>query len=350
MNTAKRNSQGLTVSRISVRYGSTLLFPAGKVKLNCHCCNGEVKRFGTFRNKNRMVQRFRCVRCGKTFSESQPLDDVRLEHQKVVQIVKLLCEGVGVRATGRLAGCDAHTVLGVLSVIGDKCADFLDRNIRNLDTTSIQIDELWARVGVRQNRTTPDDKERGDFYTFLAVEARNKLIISHYTGKRDGESTDIFVKDLASRITGRVQITSDAFTAYPAIIRQYLLERLDYALMVKKFATPPGEVEAMRRYSPAPFIGTKIEVRAGAPREDRISTSHVERVNLTVRHFNKRFVRLGLGWSRKLANHRHAITLFVAAYNFCKVHATTGTTPAHGANLTDGPWMVERLIEQVCQG
>ncbi len=158
--------------------------------------------------------------------------------------------------------------------------------------------------------------------------------------------TDVFVKDLAARIVGRIQITSDAFRAYPAIIRQYLLERLDYAVMVKKFDTPPGQVEAKRRYSPAPFKGITIKVKAGNPRRDRICTSHVERANLTVRHFNKRFVRLGLGWSRKLENHKAAISLFVVAYNFCKVHSTLGCTPAVGAKLTDHNWSVEELLER----
>ncbi len=154
---------------------------------------------------------------------------------------------------------------------------------------------------------------------------------------------------MASRIVGRIQITSDAFRAYPAIIRQYLLERLDYAVMVKQFATPLGQVEAARRYSPAPFVGVKVRVKAGNPRRDRICTSHVERANLTVRHFNKRFVRLGLGWSRKLENHKAANSLFVAAYNFCKVHSTLGCTPAVGAKLTDHSWSVEELIEQTTQ-
>lgn len=165
--------------------------------------------------------------------------------------------------------------------------------------------------------------------------------MSFCTGKRDVESTEIFVKDLATRIVGRIQVTSDAFQAYPALIRKYLLERLDYAVMVKQFATPPVQVEAKRRYSPAPFKGVKIRVKAGAPRRDRICTSHVERANLTVRHFNKRFVRLGLGWSRKLANHKAAICLFVTAYNFCKVHRTLGCTPAVAAKLTDHAWTIE---------
>jgi hypothetical protein len=184
-------------------------------------------------------------------------------------------------------------------------------------------------------------------YTFLALTAHEKLIVSYYTGKRDGVSTDYFVADLGKRIAGRTQITTDSFKPYPDTLRRYFLDRLDYAVMQKKFATLPGEVEASRRYSPAPFVGVTIRVKAGAPRRDRICTSHVERANLSVRHFNKRFARLDLGWSRKLDNHRHAVSLFVAAHNFCKVHSTLGTTPAVAAKLAAEPWTIERLIQEI---
>ena len=183
----------------------------------------------------------------------------------------------------------------------------------------------------------------GDAY---ALSAREKFIVSYHTGKRDYTNTDIFIHDVAKRIEGRIQITTDAWRAYPALIRKYLLERLDYAVMQKKFACPQFEVQASRRYSPAPFLGVNIRIKAGAPRPDRICTSHVERVNLSVRHFNKRFVRLGLGYSRKLANHRHAVSLFVCAYNFCKVHATMGCTPAVGLKLATETWTIEKLIEE----
>jgi IS1 family transposase len=236
-----------------------------------------------------------------------------------------------------------------LEEVGAACDRLHDKLVRNVVTDSCQIDELWARVAIRQSRTTPQDKERGDFYTFLGLTAREKLIVSHRTGKRDYQTTESFVKDLASRIPGRIQITSDAWRAYPALIRRYLLERLDYAVMVKQYATTPGEVEAKRRYSPAPFTGVTIKVRAGAPRADRICTSFVERQNLSVRHFTKRFGRLGLGWSRKLDNHRAAVSLFVAAHNFCKVHSSLGCTPAVGAGLTDHNWSVEELLKAACE-
>ncbi len=237
----------------------------------------------------------------------------------------------------------------MLETFGEKCAAFLDHRLRGLTVGPIQIDELWSKVGVRQSRTTPEDQERGDFYTFLALDARTKLMVAHHTGKRDYENTDTFVGDLASRIVGRVQITSDGFSAYPDTIRHYLLERVDYAVMQKIYGAPPAQVEARRRYSPAPFVGVTIHPKACNPRRDRICTSHVERANLSVRTFNRRFTRLCLGWSRKLANHRHSIALFVAAHNFVKRHSRLGTTPAVGAGLTDHVWTIPEFFRAVCE-
>jgi IS1 family transposase len=277
------------------------------------------------------------------------LDGVRIDHDKVVQIVKLLAEGLGVRSTARVCDCRPETVLNVLETIGAKCEALHDRLARNVKTDAVQIDELWAKVYCSQKNAPVGETERGDLYTFLALATREKFIISHHTGKRDSESTDAFVSDFAKRIDGRIQITTDGFDAYPAIIRQHLLERLDYAVMVKHFASTPGQVESKRRYSPAPFVGVSVRVKAGNPRRDRICTSHVERQNLTVRHFNKRFARLSLGYSKTIANHRYAVALFVCAYNFCKVHSTLGCTPAQAVNLTTEAWTIEKLIEEAAK-
>ena len=190
--------------------------PLGKASVQCLCCSGPCRKSGRFTNRNRTVQRFRCLRCNKTFSDSQPLDGLRVEYAKVVQIVKLFSEGCGVRAISRLTDCHTRTVLSVLETVGEELARFQDAKLRNINAEwGVQIDEIWSRVAIRQSRTTPSDTERGDFYTFLGLIARTKLIVSNYTGKRDYESTDTFAKDLASRIAGRVQITSDGWAAYP---------------------------------------------------------------------------------------------------------------------------------------
>jgi IS1 family transposase len=275
------------------------------------------------------------------------LDGVRIEHAKVVQIVKMLAEGLGVRSTARVCDVDPHTVLNVLETIGPKCQALHDRLVRNVQTDALQIDELWGRVFCSQKVAGPGEPEIGDEYTFLALAAREKFIVSYHTGKRDSDNTEVFVADVAKRIPARIQITTDAFSPYPATIRRHLLSRLDYAVMVKQFAETPGQVEAKRRYSPAPFVGVRVKVKAGNPRRDRICTSHVERANLSTRHFNKRFARLSLGFSKTLENHRHAVSLFVCVYNFCKVHSTMGCTPAVGLKLATETWTIERLIEEI---
>jgi len=331
------------------RYDCTVRARPQKVepKVKCYCCSGEASRFGTFQNKNRVVQRFRCTKCGKTFSEDQPLGRLRVSHDKVVQIVKLLSEGIGIRAVSRLAQCHQHTVLEVLRVVGERCEYLHDRLVRNVTIDSLQVDELWTRVGIRQARTTPEDTERGDQYTFLGIAADTKLIVSYYTGKRNAESTFAFAADAASRIAGQVQITCDSFHPYPSVLNSFFNRRLDLAVMQKIFKkdTYNGS-DPNRRYSPAPYASVFVKRIIGAPDETKICTSHIERTNLTVRHFNKRFARLGLGWSRKLDNHRRAVSLFVAVFNFCKVHRTLGTTPAHASGITDGAWTIERLIEE----
>lgn len=319
--------------------------------MQCYCCSGPTKRFGHFQNVNRIVQRYRCTRCGKTFSESQPLDGLRLDHSKVIQIVKLLTEGLGVRATARFVDCDPHTVLGVLSTVGQKCDQFHDKHARHITTGSLQIDELWSKVGCSQRlaNSQGDDFERGDQYTFLAVTAREKFIVSYHTGKRNLENTDAFIEDVAKRVDGRIQITTDSFRPYRAVIREHLLGRVDFATMQKLYAMPfDATGEAARRYSPPHCTGVRVRVQAGAPRIDRIGTSYVERANLSVRHFNKRFARLGLGYSRTFENHKAAVSLFTASYNWCKVHSTLGTTPAHGIKLADKPWKIEELLEAAC--
>ena len=274
---------------------------------------------------------------------------MRLEHFKVVQIVSCLCEGMGVRATSRVIGCHKDTVLQVLETVGPKCEAFLDRTLRNLTVDHLQIDELWARVYCKQSNTHAEDMEAGDFYTFLALDAKSKLLVDHFTGKRSAWSTGRFIGSLAKRITGRVQITTDGWHAYPSCIARNFWGRTDYAMLQKMYKGDPWK-DTERKYSPAPFIGIRIEPILGWPKPHGICTSHIERANLTVRTFNRRFTRLCLGYSKKAQNHRLAVALFVAHYNFCKAHAAHKLTPAHAHKLTDHKWTTQELIEQITAG
>jgi transposase-like protein/IS1 family transposase len=320
----------------------------------CLCCGSETKKFGSFKTRSGLVQRFRCLNsaCGKTFNAQRRFLGLCLDENKIIQIVRCLTEGVGVRATARLAGCNRNTVLEVIRVIGAKCERFHDETVRYVNTESIQLDELWARVGVRQSRTTEWDTERGDFFTFLGIDRRTKLIISHLTGKRDYTNTNDFVADLASRVSGVVQITCDGWSPYVPTIRAHLLGRLNLAVMQKIYGSRDATAQASdpnHRYSQPKCTGIKLKTVAGAPDIDKICTSHVERLNLSVRTFNRRFTRLCLGWSRKLSNHRYSVALFVVAHNFCKVHSTLGCTPALGARLTNHNWSIEELVRKLSE-
>jgi transposase-like protein/IS1 family transposase len=318
--------------------------------VNCPHCGSGGKKFGSFKNRAGTVQRYRCKYCDRTFNDLHALAGIRLDDAKVAQIVHLLTEGCGIRATARLSGCDKNTVLSVLRTVGKACEKFHDRVVRNITVDSLQLDELWARVGIRQKRTTKRDKVRGDFYTYLALERNSKLIVSHFTGKRDAVSTDFFIDDLAKRIAQRAQITTDAFPAYPDTIRRYFNGRADYAVMQKIYALPHQDldvIDPIRRYSAPKCIGVDIEMLSGDPDPDKICTSHIERCNLSVRHFTKRFGRLGLGWSRKLTNHRAAVALFVVAYNFCKHHSSLATSPAVRSKLTDHVWTPAELLQRL---
>lgn len=260
----------------------------------------------------------------------------------------MLVEGVGVRACARLVDCDPHTVLKVLSTIGEKCERLHDRLVCNIRTESLQLDEVWSRVAVCQKRALIGEELRGDFYSYLAISAAEKFIVSYQTSKRNYWNTDSFIEDVAKRLAGRTQITTDSYRPYQSVIRRHLSERVDFATMQKLYAIPfDAKMEGIRRYYPPQCTGVRIRRQIGNPQKSRISTSFVERCNLSVRHFNKRFARLGLGWSRKLENHKHAISLFVAAHNFCKVHSSIGKTPAHAVWLTTETWTIERLIDEV---
>jgi IS1 family transposase/transposase-like protein len=320
----------------------------------CILCGGETKKFGSFKTKSGTVKRFRCLSpdCGKTFNEQRRFIGVCLDESKIVQIVRCLTEGVGVRPTARLCGCDKNTVLEVVRVIGAKCERFHDDAVRFINTESIQLDELWSRVGIRQSRTTEFDTNRGDFYTFLALDRTSKLIISHLTGKRDYSSTNDFVADLASRVHGEVQITCDGWPAYVPTIKRHLQGRVNLAVMQKIYGSLEslkGASDPNHRYSQPKCTGIKLKTIAGTPDIEKICTSHIERLNLSVRTFNRRFTRLGIGWSRKLSNHRYSVALFAVAHNYCKVHSTLGSTPAVAANLTNHKWTIEELIRTLSE-
>lgn len=317
----------------------------------CHCCNGEVKKSGRFENRNRIVQRYCCKRCNKTFSEQQPLDGVRIETDKAAQVVQMLCEGVGIRAISRITLLDQKTVLNVLETAGEHCARLLDAKVRNVKPEQVEVDELYSFVYSRPDNTPKDDQERGEFYCYLSLDRASKLIISHHIGKRNGENVREFLRDLKQRIPTRFQLSSDGWTGYTGIrhgVSAVFGDTIDYGSEIKEFGNlvqrQSSTQPTLRRFNPIVCKWVKRTVHIGEPDVKKINTSRVERLNLSVRIFNRRFTRLTIGYSKTLENHKAAAALFAAHYNFCRVHSAHKQTPAHAAGLTDHAWTVKELL------
>jgi IS1 family transposase len=290
------------------------------------------------------VQRYACDRCGKSFSESQPLDGLRVDFKQAAQVVHLLVEGMGIRAISRFTGLDTKTVMNILERAGEKAAEFLDAKVRNVRTEQIQADEIHCFVGCKAIKTTADDLERGDFFTYLAISRHSKLIISSLVGKRTGENTDAFLSDLRLRVDGTFQLTTDGAQIYSGLsgVRKVFGTSIDYATEIKYFGSPIKFVN--RR-----LLGVRRIRRIGKPDMRLATTCHCERTNLSVRLFTRRFTRCTLGYSKKAENLKHAVALFVAHFNFCRVHSAHGITPAQSAGITKHVWTLDELLSWDCQ-
>ncbi len=317
---------------------------AGKGQVNCRCCNGETKKFGKFKNVNRIVQRYRCLKCGTTFSDSQPLDGLRVDFDKACQVVHLLCVGMGIRDCERLTGLNRRTVLGILETAGEKCARLLDARVRYVKAAFVQTDEIHTFVGCKARRTTKDDVDRGDFFTYLSIDRDSKLIINWKTDKRNFEATEDFLRDLKARMLGRFQLTTDAFNGYCRTktggVGEIFGDSVDYATEIK--------VYRHEQIAPFRFVPKVVEIRRqprlGNPDMQFATTCHCERTNLSVRQFTRRFARATLGYSKTLKNLRHAVALFVWHFNYCRVHSAHGKTPARAANLTGHQWTIQEML------
>jgi transposase-like protein/IS1 family transposase len=323
---------------------------AAKGQVNCHCCSGECKKSGTYRNRNRVVQRFFCVRCGKSFREEQPLDGIRIDSAKAVQVVEMLAETMGVRAAARLTRLHQTTILNILEAAGEHCARLLDAKVRNITAMVVQADEVYSYVQCQPHVADENDEERGGIWTFLSVAKYEKLIINYRVGKRTGEEAVEFLKDLRSRMAMRFQFTTDGFRGYcshrtsAGNVEDVLGDVCDYATETKRFKKDPNFTGARTFFAPY-LVGVNRKVRFGNPLLSEATTCHAERTNLSLRTFNRRFVRRTINFSKKLANHRHAVALFVAVFNFCRVHKSLGgRTPAMAAGLTDHVWTVAELL------
>ena len=260
-----------------------------------------------------------------------------------VQIVKCLCEGMSIRSTVRITGAAKNTVTKLLCDMGCACADYNHRAVRNLTVKRLQCDEIWSFVGAKKKNVTAEQEQNGwgDVWTWTAIDAATKLCVTYFVGDRGKHSAFAFMDDCARRINGRLQITTDAHKPYLAAVEKAFGGDAGYATLHKLYGAPEA-TEA--RYSPATCIGCDMKTISGVPDPKHVSTSYVERQNLNMRMGMRRFTRLTNAFSKKVENHGHAVSLYFAIYNFCRVHQTSRVTPAMEAGLTDHVWSVEELV------
>lgn len=273
-----------------------------------------------------------------------------LPFEKQTRVIAALTEGCSIRATERLTDVHRDTIMRLGVQVGEGCRRLLDGMLRDLQVGVIELDEQWAFIQKKAKRVRPDDpKEYGDCYLFLALDATSKAVLTYVVGKRSAENTRAIVNDLRARVLNRPQITSDGWPAYPDAIDAAFGGDVDFATIVKNYAVTQGN-EAAVRYSPGSIRATERTVWRGAPKREHISTSYVERFNLTTRLAMRRFTRLTNGFSKKLANHQAAIALHVAHYNLCRVHETLRCTPAMALGVTDHVWSIAELIDAALTG
>jgi IS1 family transposase len=268
----------------------------------------------------------------------------RLTTSKRTQVIAALVEGVSINAIVRMTGVSKVTILRLLEQIGCACAEYHNRAVRNLKVRRIQCDEIWAFVYAKQKNVTEEQmaKGAGDCWTWTAIDAETKLIISYALGDRGVKTAHFFMQDLASRVTNRFQLTTDGHRVYADAVEDAFGGDVDYAMLVKIYGASSDITES--RYSPATCIGCRTGVLSGTPDPDHISTSYVERQNLSMRMGMRRFTRLTNGFSKKVENHGHMVALYFMHYNFCRIHKTLRVTPAMEAGLTDHVWSLEEII------
>lgn len=268
----------------------------------------------------------------------------QLPLSKRVAVVSALVEGNSLRSTCRMTGVAMNTVLKLLAELGTACAAFHNEIVRNIRSQRIQCDEIWQFVGAKAKNVTDEQRAQGwgDVWTWTALDADTKLIVTWFLGQRDPFSAWWFMRDLCSRLITRVQLTTDGLNAYRTAVERAFAGEIDFAQLVKIYGQPGREGAV--RYSPARFIEARQEVVRGNPDPAHISTSFVERQNLTMRMSMRRFTRLTNGFSKKVENHAHAVAIHFMHYNFCRVHQTLRCTPAMEALLSDHVWTIEELI------
>lgn len=273
----------------------------------------------------------------------------RLPLAKRTQILAMLCEGSSMRSISRVADVSINTVSKLLVEAGEACLAIHDEHVRGVRASRIQCDEIWSfcyakAKNVETAKAAPAGA--GDVWTWTAIDADTKLMTAYFVGDRSGESAMILMDDLRARLSNRVQLTTDGHKAYLEAVEGAFGADVDYAQLVKLYGSEGGKSSEVR-YSPAECTGIRKRTVEGNPDIAHVSTSHVERMNLSIRMQNRRFTRLTNGFSKKLDNHIHALALYFAFYNFCRIHKSLRVSPAMAAGITDHLWSLEDVVAKI---
>lgn len=269
----------------------------------------------------------------------------KLTMAKRIAVVAALVEGNSIRSTARMTDVSKPTILKLLADLGEACIAYHDEHVRNVQSARIQVDEIWSFIGAKARNVSDEKKAEaswGDCWTWSAIDADSKLIVSYRVGPRNPNMAFALMMDLASRLAGHVQLTTDGLYWYPHAVERAFGIGVDYAVLQKHYGS--SERATSGRYSPARFTGATREVIRGNPDEKHISTSFAERQHLSMRMGMRRYTRLTNAFSKKIENHVAANALYFLHYNFARVHRTLRTTPAMAAGISDHVWGIEEIV------
>lgn len=314
----------------------------------CRSCNASIRKFGKTKTGD---QRYQCVVC-KTISTDSPKKVVRLERSKVLLVVNLLVEGNSIRSTERITGVKRDTILRLLNVIGERCEKVMTEHIKDIKMGPVEADEIWGYVKKKEGHKKLEEKsdtKLGDAYTFVAIDGATKLVAAYQLGRRDIETATKFMHKLFRAAGSRIQLTTDGLAAYVDAVEKVFGADIDFAQLIKSYKSDNAGAgsSAERRYSPGDFQGAKKTPVMGSPDPKLISTSYVERQNLTMRMSMRRLTRLTNAFSKKWDNLNSALVLHFAYYNFCRIHSSLRVTPAMEAGVTNHLWSLDELIGEL---
>ncbi len=273
---------------------------------------------------------------------------MNIDPKRAAFALRLLLEGMSIRATARLTSIDRDTIGDLILTAGENCAAFFKARVRNVQASDVQCDELWSFTAMKEKTRVLRGRgeQFGDTYTFIGVDRETKLILAYHVGRRTFEDADSFAMNLRRAIAGRPQVSADGFGPYRTVLPVAFRWQIDQGQLIKKYGPSVNGESADTRYSPASIRGIEKKAICGSPDMAHVCTSHVERMNLSVRMEIRRFTRLTNGFSKSRRHHEAMLALFFAHFNFCRKHSAVKTTPAVAAKLASEPWSIERLLTE----